>query len=98
MLFDEATNRLSGVIDFTDVVITTPLLDFVYLYHAYGTDFLTLLLDRYGVADAGATLARVRLLHQWYLAMRLLWTLEHDYRPGIAPRLRALREVIDAAT
>ncbi|HET6314275.1 MAG TPA: aminoglycoside phosphotransferase family protein, partial [Chloroflexia bacterium] len=90
VLFDEATNRLSGVIDFTDVVVTTPLLDFVYLHHAYGTDFLTMLLSHYGVADAGATLARVRVLHQWYLAMRLLWVLEHNYQPGIAPRLAAL--------
>jgi aminoglycoside 2''-phosphotransferase len=90
VLFDEATKRISGVIDFTDVVITTPLLDFVYLYHAYGTDFLAVLLDHYGVADTRATLARVRLLHQWYLAMRLLWTLEHDYQPGIAPRLESL--------
>jgi aminoglycoside phosphotransferase (APT) family kinase protein len=90
VLFDEATNRLSGVIDFTDVVITTPLLDFVYLYHAYGTEFLTRLLGHYGVADAGATLGRVRVLHQWYLAMRLLWVLEHNYQPGIAPRLVAL--------
>jgi aminoglycoside 2''-phosphotransferase len=98
VLFDETTNRLSGVIDFTDLVITTPLLDFVYLFHAYGTDFLTMLLDGYGVADAGATLARVRVLHQWYLAMRLLWALEHNYQPGVEPRLRALRETINAAT
>ena len=90
VLFDEATNRLSGVIDFTDVVITAPQLDFVYLYNAYGTNFLTLLLGHYGVADAWATLTRVRALHQWYLAMRLLWALEHDYQPGIAPRLEAL--------
>lgn len=90
VLFDEANNRVSGVIDFTDVVITTPLLDFVYLYHAYGREFLAMLLDHYGAADAGATLGRVRVLHQWYLAMRLLWVLEHDYQPGIAPRLEAL--------
>jgi aminoglycoside phosphotransferase (APT) family kinase protein len=92
VLFDEGTGRISGVIDFTDAVITTPLLDFVYLYHAYGGDFLAMLLDHYGVADTGATSARVRMLHQWYLAMRLLWVLEHDYQPGIAPRLEALAE------
>lgn len=90
VLFDEVTSRVSGVIDFTDVVITTPLLDFVYLYHAYGRDFLAMLLAHYPVADAGAILARVRVLHQWYLAMRLLWVLEHDYQPGIASRLEAL--------
>lgn len=94
-LFDEGTNRIAGVIDFTDMVITTPLLDFVYLYHAYGPGFLTTLLERYGVADGVSTLARVRALHQWYLAMRLLWALEHDYRPGIEPRLAALATARD---
>ena len=95
ILFDEATGSITGVIDFSDVVVTSPLLDFVYLYHAYGRDFLTMLLDSYGVEDAATTLGRVRMLHQWYLAMRLLWALEHDYRPGIEAGLRALREAID---
>jgi aminoglycoside 2''-phosphotransferase len=98
ILFDETTGTITGVIDFSDVVVTSPLLDFMYLYHAYGRDFLTMLLDAYGVENRDATLGRVRMLHQWYLAMRLLWTLEHDYRPGIEPRLRALREAIDSAT
>jgi hypothetical protein len=53
-----------------------------------------MLLKHYGVADIAATLQRVRLLHQWYLAMRLLWTLEHDYQPGIEPRLQALKEAM----
>jgi aminoglycoside 2''-phosphotransferase len=98
ILFDETTGTITGVIDFSDVVVTSPLLDFMYLYHAYGRGFLTMLLDAYGVENRAATLERVRMLHQWYLAMRLLWTLEHDYQPGIEPRLRSLREAIDSAT
>jgi aminoglycoside phosphotransferase (APT) family kinase protein len=90
ILFDETRGTLTGIIDFSDVVVTSPLLDFVYLYHAYGRGFLTMLLEHYGVADTAATKARVLALHQWYLAMRLLWTLEHDYKPGIEPRLAAL--------
>jgi aminoglycoside 2''-phosphotransferase len=98
ILFDETTGSITGVIDFSDVVVTSPLLDFVYLYHAYGTNFLTKLVGHYVVADPGSTMERVRLLHQWYLAMRLLWVLEHDYQPGIEPRLQALKEAIAYAT
>lgn len=90
ILFDETTGTLTGVIDFSDVVVTSPLLDFMYLYHAYGRDFLTTLLEHYGVPDTAATRGRVLALHQWYLAMRLLWALEHNFEQGIEPRLAAL--------
>jgi aminoglycoside 2''-phosphotransferase len=97
ILFDETTGSMTGVIDFSDVVVTSPLLDFMYLYHSYGADFLTMLVEHYGVVDPGATIERVRLLHQWYLAIRLLWVLEHDYEPGIEPRLAALVAARDRA-
>jgi aminoglycoside 2''-phosphotransferase len=98
ILMDETTGSMTGVIDFSDVVVTSPLLDFVYLYHSYGADFLTMLLKHFGVADLGPTIQRVRLLHQWYLAIRLLWVLEHDYQPGIDPRLQELKMAIASAT
>ncbi len=98
ILLDKTTGSIMGVIDFSDVVVTSPLLDFVYLYQAYGRDFLALLLRHYGVPDQNATLERTRLLHQWYLAMRLLWVLEHDYSPGIEPRLQALKSALAPAT
>ena len=98
ILFDETTGTITGVIDFSDVVVTSPLLDFMYLCHSYGADFLVMLVEHYGVADPGATMERVRLLHQWYLAMRLLWVLEHDYQPGIEPRLQELKGAIASAT
>jgi aminoglycoside phosphotransferase (APT) family kinase protein len=99
VLFDEAVGRIAGVIDFSDVVITTPLLDFVYLYRAYGEGFLGDLLEWY--VDRGSTgkqeiVLAVRDLHGWYLAMRLLWALDHGYAPGVERGLRELREVMVA--
>jgi aminoglycoside 2''-phosphotransferase len=98
ILFDEATGNMTGVIDFSDVVVTSPLLDFVYLYHSYGLGFLGTLVKHYGVQDQRATVERTRLLHQWYLAIRLLWVLEHDYQLGVEPRLRELKRAIASAT
>lgn len=98
ILYDKATGTITGVIDFSDTVVTSPLLDFTYLYHAYGQGFLTSLLEHYGAVDVEATFVRVRLLHQWYLAIRLLWTLEHNYEPGIEPRLRELLTVRDSSS
>ena len=90
ILFDPETERISGVIDFSDAIISSPLLDFMYLYHAYGEEFFALLLSHYPVSNPAQILARVRLLHQWYVALRLLWALDHDYQRGIEIGLRQL--------
>jgi aminoglycoside 2''-phosphotransferase len=90
ILFDPETERISGVIDFSDAIISSPLLDFMYLYHAYGEEFLRLLWSYYPVNNPTQILARVGLLHQWYVALRLLWALDHDYQRGIDMELRQL--------
>lgn len=97
VLFDSETERITGVIDFTDVIVSSPLLDFMYLYHAYGGEFLSRLFAHYLEGDVTQITERVRLLHQWYLALRLLWALDHDYPPGIERGLRELREAIGLA-
>jgi aminoglycoside 2''-phosphotransferase len=90
LLFDPESRHITGVIDFSDAIISSPLLDFMYLYHAYGEEFLALLLSHYPVSNPTHILARVRLLHQWYVALRLLWALDHDYQRGIDMGLRQL--------
>jgi aminoglycoside 2''-phosphotransferase len=90
ILHNPQTGRITGIIDFSDAIITTPLLDYVYLYHSYGSGFFSQLLGHLHPANVEVITAQMRLLHQWYLAIRLLWTLDHDYRPGIEPRLREL--------
>jgi len=93
VLSDPATRQITGVIDFTDVLITDPLLDVMYLYANYGPAFVARLLPHYHAGDAAAILARVRLLYAWYTALRLLWALDHDYAPGIELRGRQLAEL-----
>lgn len=83
ILLDPATRRISGIIDFSDAVITTPLLDFAYLWGAYGADFSALLYAHYDVDAPHLIAYRVRLLHQWHTALRLLWSLDHNYAEGI---------------
>jgi aminoglycoside phosphotransferase (APT) family kinase protein len=92
ILHNPETSHVTGIIDFSDAMITTPLLDYVYLYRSYGSAFFSRVLGHLRPADVEGTESQVRLLHQWYLAIRLLWTLDHGYRPGIEPRLRELNE------
>jgi aminoglycoside 2''-phosphotransferase len=93
VLLDHETQRVAGVIDLSDAIITTPALDFTYLYHAYGKEFLALVLRHYHGADPQRITAVVLLLHQWYTVIRLLWALDNNYQPGIAARLRDLNVI-----
>lgn len=90
VLHDPRTGGITGIIDFSDAMITTPMMDYTYIYHSYGSGFFSQLLGHLRPADVEAITAQVRLLHQWYLAIRLLWALDHGYQPGIVPRLREL--------
>jgi hypothetical protein len=78
------------VIDFSDAIITTPLLDLTYLYHAYGREYFQLLVRYYPTEDRQQTTEQVRLLHAWYITLRLLWALDHDYRQGVETNMRLL--------
>ncbi|MEO5951951.1 MAG: aminoglycoside phosphotransferase family protein [Chloroflexia bacterium] len=83
ILFDVEARRIAGIIDFSDAIITTPLLDFAYLWGVYGPEFSALLFKHYEVDAPHLIIYRVRLLHQWHTALRLLWALDHDYPQGI---------------
>lgn len=90
VLYDGQTGKLTGIIDFTDVVVTSPILDFVYLYHSYGSNFLYNLVDAYGKPGMIRILGYTRMLHLWYAALRLLWMLDHGYKDGAQARLAEL--------
>lgn len=93
VLFDVEGRRISGVIDFSDVVITDPALDVMYLYAAYGAAFLDAFLPRYDAGRVEEMRGRVLALYGWYTAIRLLWALEHDYEQGVSLRLEQLGEL-----
>jgi len=81
ILLDTDKKQIAGVIDFTDVVITTPVLDFMYLTEAYGTDFMLSVMQFYGVPNSKDTGSLVWRLHRWHTVLRLLWALDHDDQP-----------------
>lgn len=81
ILLDADKKLIAGVIDFTDVVITTPVLDFMYLTEAYGTDFMLSVMQFYGVPNSKDTGSLVWRLHRWHTVLRLLWALDHDDQP-----------------
>jgi hypothetical protein len=86
ILLDTGKMAIAGVIDFTDVVITTPALDFMYATEAYGTDIMLSILQSYGVPNSNDTGSLVWRLHQWHTALRLLWALDHDDQPLVERR------------
>jgi aminoglycoside 2''-phosphotransferase len=86
ILLDTGKMAIAGVIDFTDVVITTPALDFMYATEVYGTDIMLSILQSYGVPNSKDTGSLVWRLHQWHTALRLLWALDHDSRPLVERR------------
>jgi aminoglycoside 2''-phosphotransferase len=95
VLFDPDAGRITGVIDFTDVVITDPALDLMYLYSAYGDTFLTDFLRHYAPERSEPVAGRVQLLYRWYAVLRLLWPLEHGYPDASERRLTELRALVD---
>ncbi len=91
VLFDADTGCIAGVIDFTDMVLTDPALDLMYLYSAYGDGFLSDLPRHYAPDRSELLSGRVQLLYRWYAVLRLLWPLEHGYPEVAARRLAELR-------
>ncbi len=93
ILFSPEERCITGVIDFTDVIISSPLLDFMYLNRTYGRPFLDLISKYYSLnhtINCEQISEQVQRLTQWHAALRLLWTLDYNYTPGIQPSLLAL--------
>ena len=93
VLWNPSTARITGVIDFSGMVLGDSVRDLLYLYEEYGPPFVDLLLDRYSLGDRPDVLARLRFLYRWHTALRLLWAPEHRYEPGIALRSEELRRL-----
>jgi aminoglycoside phosphotransferase (APT) family kinase protein len=96
VLYDVKAGRISGVIDFTDVLLADPALDLMYAYNAYGEGVLSNLLRHYTPNRSQRLAERVRLLHSWYATLRVLWPLEHGYPEVAERRLAELRALAQA--
>jgi aminoglycoside 2''-phosphotransferase len=72
VLFDEASQSVSAIIDFGDMMIGDPAWDLVFIYEDYGLDFFARLLPAYAEDNCTALLGR---LYQHYLMNAIKWTI-----------------------
>ena len=75
VLFDPATGRLTGVIDFGDLALGDPARDFIYVYEDFGPEMLDAVLRHYTGADAATLRPRI---HLWFLLETVEWALGLD--------------------
>ncbi|HEX8692238.1 MAG TPA: aminoglycoside phosphotransferase family protein [Longimicrobium sp.] len=99
VLYDPASGRVTGVIDFGDIALGDPARDFIFFYEDFGTALLSLVLDRYGREPREVLLPRLRF---WYLAETVHWTLcaleggrRADVAEGVAEIAREAAAVVD---
>lgn len=97
LLYDPMTSRLTGVIDFGDLVIGDPARDFIYVYEDYGPILLQEVLTRYAGKDALKMTSEIR---KWYLLEAISWTIamyvdgrETDLAHGLAEIRRELADM-----
>ena len=73
VLYNPQSGDLSGVIDFSDLIIGDPARDFIYIYEDYGPLILDEVLARYAGPDAGFMMPAIR---KWYLLEAITWTVD----------------------
>lgn len=95
IFFDPSSSMITGVIDFSDMVVGDPIQDLMYLYDDYGAEFVGLILANQREADLGATLQRLHSYHEWHTLGRLLWAVENRCTARISERLGELRQLRD---
>lgn len=89
VLVDVERAEVTGVIDWGDVAIGDPARDFIFLYEDWGSEFLALALEGYGLETTARLRPRVQLQ---YLIDQLDWTL----RAAVQGRRREVEHGIGA--
>jgi aminoglycoside 2''-phosphotransferase len=94
LLYEPSTLRLTGVIDFGDLVIGDPARDFIYIYEDFGPLILQEVLTHYAGQDATKMMPAIR---KWYLLEAISWTIgrhveqcEPDVAQGLSEIQREL--------
>lgn len=96
VLFDPASGRLTGVIDFGDLAIGDPARDFVYVYEDFGPEMLGAVLRHYAGEDSAALPSRIRA---WFVLETVEWTLgqQAEEEPGgVEEGLAVIAHELDA--
>jgi len=90
LLYDEASGRLTGVIDFGDVALGPPARDLIYIYEDFGVERCQEVVAAYAGPGASAFMEEVRA---WYLLETLAWTLERLHAGGRAEVIHGIGEI-----
>jgi aminoglycoside phosphotransferase (APT) family kinase protein len=86
LLFDPATLELTGIIDFSDIGLYDPAIDFVQLFHWRGEAFVRLVLDAYGPDGDPWLLDRVRFDAVVHAGIWLAEVVDQRNEAGVASR------------
>jgi aminoglycoside 2''-phosphotransferase len=98
VLFDPERREITGIIDFSDMIIGDHIEDLMYLYDDYGVKFFGIFLKYYNQGDRRLLLERLHFYHERHTIARILWAIEYHYQPGIERRLKEFVELVGMAT
>lgn len=98
VLFDPDKCQITGIIDFSDMIIGDHIEDLMYLYDDYGVKFFGIFLKYYNQGDRRLLLERLHFYHERHTIARILWAIEHTYQPGIDFRLKELLGLVEMST
>jgi aminoglycoside phosphotransferase (APT) family kinase protein len=90
VLYDVASDRVTGIIDWSEIAISDAAVDFAALYHAGGEPFAMAVLEHYDGDSGEAVLSRARYMAACRGVMDVTFGLERSRPEYIAGGLRAL--------
>ena len=90
VLYDVASDRVTGVIDWSEIAISDAAVDLAALYHAGGEPFATAALEQYDGDTGEAMLSRARYIAACRGVMDVTFGLERSRPEWVAGGLRAL--------
>jgi aminoglycoside 2''-phosphotransferase len=95
ILFDPERREITGIIDFSDMIIGDGIEDLMYLYDDFGVDFMDIFLKYYRDGNRRSLFERLHFYHERHTIGRILWAIENDYEPGIDFRLKELVGLVE---
>ncbi|UCE26964.1 MAG: phosphotransferase [Candidatus Coatesbacteria bacterium] len=98
ILFDPERREITGIIDFSDMIIGDGIEDLMYLYDDFGVDFMDIFLEYYYDGNRRSLLERLHFYHECHTIGRILWAIENDYEPGVDFRLKELAGLVETST
>jgi aminoglycoside 2''-phosphotransferase len=97
ILFDRASRKIAGIIDFGDMALYDPMADFVGL-REYGEGFIATALAAYARPLSHTASERLRFYQRRTPFIALAWGAEHGDEAAVSDGISALRAVIAGDT